>query len=118
MTTGAGTIIFPVSDLAAAKALFSRLLGVEPGADFPYYVGFDAAGQHVGLDPNGHKQGMNGPTVFWHVTDIEAEMKGLLETGATEHAAIKDVGGGRLIGSVKDADGNIIGLLQPGSSGW
>jgi hypothetical protein len=25
---------------------------------------------------------------------------------------VKDVGGGRLIASVKDADGNLIGLLQ------
>jgi hypothetical protein len=25
---------------------------------------------------------------------------------------IKDVGGGRLIASVKDADGNLIGILQ------
>lgn len=118
MTKGVGTIIFPVSDLTAAKALYSTLLGMEPGADYPYYVGFDAPGQHIGLNPNGHREGMVGPTVFWHVTDIEAEMKGLLAAGATENVAIKDVGGGRLIGSVTDADGNVIGLLQPGSGGW
>jgi ABC-type uncharacterized transport system substrate-binding protein len=27
--------------------------------------------------------------------------------------AVKDVGGGKLVGSVKDADGNVIGLIQP-----
>src|SRR4029453_10515671 len=99
MTTGVGTIIFPVTDLAAAKALYSRLLGMEPDADYPYYVGYSAPGQHIGLNPNGHKEGMVGPTVFWHVTDIEAELKGLLEAGAPENVAIKDVGGGRLVGS-------------------
>jgi hypothetical protein len=29
-----------------------------------------------------------------------------------EQQAVSDVGGGRLIASVKDADGNIIGLIQ------
>jgi len=39
-------------------------------------------------------------------------MKKLLDDGATENEQVRDVGGGRLVGSVKDADGNVIGLLQ------
>jgi hypothetical protein len=39
MGPGIKTIVFPVEDLAGAKALFRNLLGVEPYADEPYYVG-------------------------------------------------------------------------------
>ena len=42
----------------------------------------------VGLDPHGHK------------------------SGAVVDQHVKDVGGGRLIAAVKDAGGNLIGLLQ------
>ena len=55
---------------------------------------------------------MTGPVGYWHVDDIERSMKALLEAGAEAHQEIKNVGGGKLIASMKDADGNIIGLLQ------
>ena len=34
------------------------------------------------------------------------------DAGAEVQQEIKDVGGGKLIASVKDADGNVIGLIQ------
>ena len=67
----------------------------------------------IGLDPNGHSQGMMGPIAYWHVNDIEGTLKALLDAGAEPVQPIKDVGGGKLIASVKDADGNVIGLVQP-----
>ncbi len=109
MTAGIKTIIYPVKDLAKAKALYGALLGVPPTSDAPYYVGFTVAGQEIGLDPHGHTEGM---TAYWHVDDIEGSMQALLDAGAETLQAVKDVGGGRLIASVKDPDGNIIGLLQ------
>ena len=33
--------------------------------DEPYYVGYKVAGQDVGLDHNGHSQGMTGPLGYW-----------------------------------------------------
>jgi hypothetical protein len=48
-TQGIKTVLHPVSDLEAAKAVYAALLGVPPAADWSYYVGFDAAGQHIGL---------------------------------------------------------------------
>lgn len=110
MTAGIKTIIYPVKDLAKAKAMYGALLGVPPTADAPYYVGFTVAGQDIGLDPHGHTEGM---TAYWHVDDIKSSMQALLDAGAETLQAVKDVGGGRLIASVKDTDGNIIGLLQP-----
>ncbi|MFI2435802.1 VOC family protein [Streptomyces sp. NPDC018693] len=112
MAAGLQTIIYPVKDLDGAKVLFRTLLDVEPYADEPYYVGFKAAGQDVGLDPNGHAKGMTGPVPYWHVTDLRTRLAALLEAGAELLQDAKDVGGGRLIASVKDADGNLVGLLQ------
>ena len=34
-TMGIKTVLHPVSDLAAAKAMYTALLGVEPAADAP-----------------------------------------------------------------------------------
>ncbi|KPI20434.1 Glyoxalase-like domain containing protein [Actinobacteria bacterium OK074] len=112
MTAGVRTIIYPVKDLDRAKALFSALLGVEPYADQPYYVGFKDAGQDIGLDPNGHAKGMTGAVPFWHVDDIRGTLTALLEAGARPLQDVQDVGGGRLIASVQDPDGNLVGLLQ------
>ncbi|MFF7451510.1 MULTISPECIES: VOC family protein [unclassified Streptomyces] len=112
MTAGLNTIIYPVKDIARAKALFSALLETEPYADEPYYVGFKDAGQDVGLDPNGHARGMTGPVPYWHVTDIRARLAALLDAGAELLQDVTDVGGGKLIASVKDADGNLVGITQ------
>jgi predicted enzyme related to lactoylglutathione lyase len=108
------TIIYPVSDLAAAKAVFTTLVSAEPYIDEPYYVAFDASGQDVGLDPNGRKKGLTGATPFFHVTDIKATLQGLVEAGAETVQEIQNVGAGNLIASVKDPDGNLIGLFQTG----
>ncbi len=109
MNQGVKTVIYPVKDIARAKALFRELLGVEPYADAPYYVGFKVGDQDIGLDPNGHTEGM---TAYYHVDDIQKSLRCLLDAGATQVQEIKDVGGGRLIASVKDENGSIIGLVQ------
>ncbi|GAA4005414.1 glyoxalase [Streptomyces sp. NBC_01352] len=112
MTAGLNTIVYPVKDIARAKALFSALLEVEPYADEPYYVGFKDAGQDVGLDPNGHAKGMTGPVPYWHVSDIRGRLAALLDAGAELLQDVQEVGGGRMIASVKDGDGNLVGLVQ------
>jgi predicted enzyme related to lactoylglutathione lyase len=112
MSEGVKTIIYPVRDIEAAKAVYSALLGVEPYADEPYYVGYKVAGQDVGLDPSGHKKGLTGAVAYHHVADIKGTLQGLLEAGAETLEDVHNVGGGRLIATVKDGDGNLIGLLQ------
>jgi predicted enzyme related to lactoylglutathione lyase len=109
MNQGIRTIVYPVRDMAKAKVFFRELLGVEPYADAPYYVGFKVDNQDIGLDPNGHREGM---TAYYHVDDIKKSLQSLVGAGAKTIQGIKDVGGGRLIASVKDADGNSIGLIQ------
>jgi len=112
MTSGMRTVIYPVKDLAQAKTLYGKLLGVEPYAEEAYDVGFRVGDQELGLDPNGHSQGMTGPIGYWEVDDIKESLELLLDAGAEVQQEIKDVGGGKLIASVKDADGNITGLAQ------
>jgi predicted enzyme related to lactoylglutathione lyase len=111
-TEGIKTVLHPVSDLAKAKAVYAALLGVEPQADGPYYVGFDAAGQHIGLVPGGGPQAMPSPVAYWHVADIEAKLAEVTAAGASVKEPAHDVGGGRLVATVSDPDGNVLGLLQ------
>ena len=111
-TEGIKTVLHPVSDLAKAKAVYTALLGVPPSADAPYYVGFDAAGQHIGLVPGGGPQGMTSPVAYWHVADIEAKLAEVTAAGATVKELPRDVGGGRLVASFTDPDGNVLGLVQ------
>ena len=109
---GIRTVLHPASDLEVAKAVYTALLGVPPQADAPYYVGYEAAGQHIGLVPGGGPQGMTSPVAYWHVPDIEAKLAEVTAAGATVHEPAHDVGGGRLVATVTDPDGNILGLLQ------
>ena len=109
MNKGIKTIIYPVKDVTQAKTLFRKLLEVEPYADQPYYIGFKIGDQDIGLVPNGHNAGM---TAFYHVDDIKNSLQILVDAGAEIIQDIKNVGGGRLIASVKDKDNNIIGLIQ------
>jgi predicted enzyme related to lactoylglutathione lyase len=111
-TQGIKTVLHPVSDLAAAKAVYTALLGVPPQHDGSYYVGFEVEGQHIGLVPGGGPQGMTSPVAYWHVPDIEAKLAEVTAAGATVKEPAHDVGGGRLVATVTDPDGNVLGLLQ------
>jgi len=108
-TEGIKTVLHPVSDLEAAKKVYTALLGIAPQTDSAYYVGFDVAGQHIGLVPGG---GMTSPVAYWHVPDIEAKLAEVTAAGATVKEAAHDVGGGRLVADIVDTDGNVLGLLQ------
>ena len=109
---GIKTVLHPVSDVTKAKAVYTALLGTAPQSDAPYYVGYEVAGQQIGLVPGGAAQGMTGPVTYWHVSDIEAKLAEVTAAGATLKEAAHDVGGGRLVATFVDPDGNVLGLLQ------
>jgi predicted enzyme related to lactoylglutathione lyase len=111
-TQGIKTVLHPVADLAAAKQVYAALLGVAPQVDEPFYVGFEAEGQHIGLVPNDGPQEMASPVTYWHVSDIEVKLAEVTAAGATVNEPAHDVGGGRLVATVTDPDGNVLGLLQ------
>jgi predicted enzyme related to lactoylglutathione lyase len=112
MNYGIKTIIVPVRDLVGARALYGTVLGVEPYADDPYYVGFRVAGQELGLDPNGHNHGMTGPVGYCHVDDVTASLRHAVDAGWRTRQDVKDVGGGQLAAIIEDPDGNVLGLLH------
>jgi predicted enzyme related to lactoylglutathione lyase len=111
-TQGIKTVLHPVTDMENAKAVFTALLGMPPQHDSEYYVGYDTDGQHIGLVPGGGPQGMTSPVAYWHVTDIEAKLAEVTAAGAAVKDSPRDVGGGRLVASFTDADGNVLGLIQ------
>ena len=111
-TQGIKTVLHPVSDLEAAKKVYTALLGIAPQADSSYYVGYEVEGQQIGLVPGGGPQGMTSPVAYWHVPDIEAKLAEVTAAGAAVNEPAHDVGGGRLVATITDPDGNVLGLLQ------
>ena len=111
-TEGIKIVLHPVTDLEKAKAVYTALLGLAPQADSAYYVGYDVAGQQIGLVPGGGPQGMTSPVAFWQVPDIEAKLAEVTAAGATLKESAHDVGGGRLVATFADPDGNVLGVFQ------
>ncbi len=111
-TEGIKIVLHPVSDLEKSKAVYSALLGSPPQHDSSYYVGYDVAGQHIGLVPGGGPQGMTSPVAYWDVTDLAAKLTEVTAAGATVTEPPHEVGGGRLVASFTDPDGNVLGLVQ------
>ena len=111
-TEGIKIVLHPVTDLAAAKAVYTALLGAPPAHDADYYVGYEAEGQHIGLVPGGGAQGMTSPVAYWKVDDIEAKLAEVTAAGATVKEAAHEVGGGRIVASFADPDGNVLGVMQ------
>src|ERR1700730_1780776 len=109
---GIKTVLHPVSDVEKAKAVYTALLGVAPQTDSSYYVGFDVAGQHVGLLPGGSPAGLTSPGAYWHVDDIEANLAEVTAAGATVKDAAHEVGGGRVGAAGVDPGGNILGIIH------
>ena len=111
-TQGIKIVLHPVSDVEKAKAVYSALLGIEPQADSPYYVGFDTGGQHIGLVPGGGPDAMTSPVAYWAVSDIEAKLAELTAAGAVVKEPAHEVGPGRQVATVTDPDGNVLGIVQ------
>jgi predicted enzyme related to lactoylglutathione lyase len=103
------SIVYPVRDLDAAKAIHTALLGTEPHTDQPYYVGFNVGGLEIGLSP---QSGQEGLVAYVGVADLDAAVAEVLEAGATLAAEPKDVGGGTRLATVTDPDGNTLGLIE------
>ena len=55
---------------------------------------------------------MTSPVAYWQVADIEAKLAEVTAAGATVKEPPRDVGGGRLVATFTDPDGNVLGLVQ------
>jgi predicted enzyme related to lactoylglutathione lyase len=120
---GMTTVAYMTSDLAAAKAWYTEVLGVAPYFDTPAYIEFrigdyqaefgiiDAkyvgqlGGEHAGTPTP------SGAIVYWHVDDVPATLARLNALGATTHQPPRDFGRGFIGASVIDPFGNILGVM-------
>jgi predicted enzyme related to lactoylglutathione lyase len=111
MVLGLRTALYPVTDLAAGKAWYTRLLGCAPYFDQPFYVGFAVGGFELGLIPDG-APGVAGVQAYWGVADAATELSRLLGLGAVLHEPVRDVGDGIRVAAVRDPFGNVFGLIE------
>ena len=111
---GLRTVIYRVSDLEKSKQWYSRIFGLAPYFDQPFYVGFNVGGYELGLDPDKSEgpTGKGGVGAYWGVEDASAAYANALGHGATSNNPPNDVGGGIIVASILDPDGNVIGLIE------
>ncbi len=110
MLLGLRTVIYPASELAAAKAWYAKVLG-QPYFDEPLYAGFAVGGFELGLLP-GATPGTSGPQALWGVAFIETAYARLLEFGALELEPVTAIGGGIKVAAVQDPFGNRLGIIE------
>ena len=103
-------MIYPSPDLAAAKAWWTEVLGVEPSFDQPFYVGYDVAGYELGLLPDADPA--DGAHTYWGVEDVAESVAEALRHGATEHTPPTDVGEGIVTALVRTPHGAIVGFIH------
>ena len=111
-TQGIKTVLHPVSDLAKAKPVYAALLGIAAAGRRAVLRRLRGRGPAHRAGAGRWPQGMTSPVAYWHVPDIEAKLAEVTAAGATVKEPPRDVGGGRLVATVTDPDGNVLGLLQ------
>lgn len=110
MIEGLRTVVYPVTDIAAATAWYQAVLERAPYFNEPYYVGFEVGGFELGLIPDG-TPGPDGATAYWGTADINAETDRIVGLGGTIHSPPTEVGGGIVVAAIKDPYGNQFGLI-------
>ena len=113
MFLGLRTAVYKVDDLEIAKEWYSKVLGIEPYFDEPFYVGYSVGGFELGLDPDmsGVSLG-NGHVAYWGVEDALAAAQRLADLGVEPQEPVTEVGGGIKVATFKDPFGNIFGLIE------
>lgn len=114
MFQGLRTGIYHVSDIERGKQWYSKVLGMEPYFDQPFYVGYNVSGYELGLQPVESASGerSDGAVAYWGVENAEAAFQKLIELGATAHELVRDVGEGIKVATVKDPFGNVLGIIE------
>lgn len=110
---GLRTVGYKVADITAAKEWYTKVLGIAPYFDQPFYVGFNVAGYELGLQPeeaSGTTKTSN-VVAYWGVDNVQATYDELIAAGATSHGAPMDVGDGIIVASVRDPWNNAFGII-------
>ena len=109
-------IVYPVPDLASAKAWYSEVLGVPPLFDAPFAVIFAVGPCSLSLTPAAAPDQVSatGLEVYWEVDDVEAALEVLIGKGARLHTPMRAMLNIRTA-RVTDPFGNVLGLTDQGS---
>ena len=103
----------PDNEMEAAKTWYSRILGIDPYFDQPFYIGFEVAGYELGIMPEEKTQAKSDNIlIYWGVIEINESYKRLLDLGAQAHEKPTDVGENLWVATVKDPWDNIFGIIQ------
>ncbi|HLJ99176.1 MAG TPA: VOC family protein [Streptosporangiaceae bacterium] len=122
MLRGLTTVSFFADDVDAAQAWYTEVLGAKP------YFTRDIGGKPVyaefRIGDYQHELGIidsrfapprsaqpSGAIVYWHVDDVNATVKRLLDLGATEYEVPTERGPGFVTASVTDPFGNLLGVM-------
>ncbi len=110
---GLRTVIYFVTDVAAARDWYADFLSIQPYFDEPFYVGFTVGGYELGLHPTDAPATIQGKfaLAYWGVEDVAAVYSKLLAAGATEYEKPENVGGDIVVAAVKDPWGNAVGII-------
>ncbi|MDV3222139.1 VOC family protein [Intrasporangium sp.] len=125
MLRGLTTVTFFATDLSAARAWYTEVLGIEPYfvrehdgrvaylefrlGDFQHELGLvDSRFAPHPLPQSGEAA---GAVTYWAVDDVEAAYARLLELGATAHDPVTPRGPGFVTASVIDPFGNVLGVM-------
>jgi predicted enzyme related to lactoylglutathione lyase len=110
---GLRTCIYRVDDMNKAKAWYSKILGIAPYFDEPFYVGFNVGGYELGLQPldSDMPKRTDNVMIYWGVKDVAQKFKELIESGARMHEKPQNVGGEIVVASVKDPWDNVLGII-------
>jgi uncharacterized protein len=114
MSAVVGTVVLGVTDMQAARRLYLALTGAAaPDVSRGDWLAFSAGGLEIGLVPAGDPAGLAGPAVYWHTPDVLGRLAALLDRGWTLDTPVRKLPDGRMVCTLKDASGNVVGLLQP-----
>lgn len=123
MLRGLTTVSFFADDVAAAKAWYTALLGIEPYFvrpvdGKPAYVEFRIGDyQHeLGIvdsrfAAHGRPAPGGGTVIYWHVDDVHDTFERLPALGAKVHEKPVERGPGFVTASVADPFGNVLGVM-------
>ena len=123
MLHGLTTITYVATDVAAAAAWYTELLGVRPyfarpDTEAPAYVEFRIGDRQAELGivdarwiAGGQADRPSGTVTYWAVDDAQAAYDRLLALGATPHEPPTERGEGFVTASVVDPFGNVVGIM-------
>ncbi|MBW1781141.1 MAG: SAM-dependent methyltransferase [Deltaproteobacteria bacterium] len=105
-------VVYPVTDMEAAKQWFREVLKKEPAIDLPIAAIFQVGDSELVIAPSENEQQPKArhATAFWTVDDVDAAYQRLLKLGAGPHTEVHAVWHIKRA-SVLDPFGNVLGII-------